>query len=302
MRLNFDSVRSALGRSWKSVKADCSLRTCPNTLLMRSLPQTRAGVTVGQLYYCSVDCFVEAAVQRLTQLSVGRVMEMPHKPRLSIGLVMLSKGLLTDSQLRFAVTESQLTGEKLDTALVRLGFADERMLAAARAAQWGCPVLAQDPTGLLVDADVPQTLLDLCSAVPVHFSTTAKRLLLGFVYRVEHSLLHSVEQVTGCRTEACFITPTELAEQRARLVAGPDYKEVVYDEHLSPSLMAKAVGGFALEVGAREASFAPCQDYVWARLTGKRQTIDLLFRGRNSAQTTRGERFVAPAEAYRSAG
>jgi hypothetical protein len=42
--------------------------------------------------------------------------------------------------------------------------------------------------------------------------------------------------------------------------------------------MGKTVGGFAVEVGAGEARFAHCRDYAWTRLSGKRRTIDLLFR------------------------
>jgi hypothetical protein len=42
--------------------------------------------------------------------------------------------------------------------------------------------------------------------------------------------------------------------------------------------MGKTVGGFAVEVGAREARFAHCRDYAWARLSGKHRTVDVLFR------------------------
>ena len=242
--------------------AVCGLRTCQNTLLMRSVPQSRIGIRMGQLWYCSIDCFVKAARVRFASLSDRRPLEMPHNPRLSVGLVMLSKGYLTDEQYRFALTQSQLSGEELEAVLVRFGFADEWQLASARAAQWGYPVLGRDRISQSVDADIPITLLKTFSAVPLHYSIMAKRLLLGFVYRVEHRLLHSLEQVTGCRAEPCFITPTEFRYQMERLTVAQECREVVLEDPLTPTEMAKTVGGFALEVVAREASLAHCQDYL----------------------------------------
>ena len=119
---------------------------------MRSI-QSRVGINVGQLWYCSVDCFATAARKRFSMLSGASILEMPHHPRLSIGLVMLSKGYLTDDQLRCAMAESRLHGEELEAVLIRLGLVSERQLATARAAQWGYPILGQDRMGQPVEAD-----------------------------------------------------------------------------------------------------------------------------------------------------
>jgi hypothetical protein len=191
---------------------------------------------------------------------------------------MLSKGYLTDAQLRLATSQSQLHGEELETALVRLGLANERQLTAARAAQWGYPVLGQEHIGKPVESDIPSILLQSCSAVPLHCSTAAKRLLLGFVRRVDHSLLNSVEQMTGFRSEPCFIAPTDFTEQMNRLKATPRFEQMAFENVKTPAQIGKTVGGLAVEVGLREARFSHCRDYVWTRLLGKRQTIDVLFR------------------------
>jgi hypothetical protein len=296
MKSPVDFFRALARHGLKNTQAQCALRSCHNALLIGSVPQRRVGIRVGVRWYCSVDCFAEATVSRLGSLASGRLMQMPHKPRLSIGLVLISKGQLTDHQLRYAVAESQLNGERLEAALVRLGLATEKQLAAARAAQWGCPVLAQELLSEAVEADLPATLLQHYSAAPVHYSVLTKRLLLGFVQRVEHTLLHAIEQVAGCRAEPCFITPTESREQMGRLTAAPDYKEVVLEDPLTPAQMARTVGGFALEVSAREASFASCQDFVWTRLSGKRHTVDVLFRGRSLPEVNRGEGDLASEE------
>jgi hypothetical protein len=277
MKLSFGSLLPAVDRGWKSMYEACSLATCRNTLLLRSV-QSRVGINIGQAWYCSVDCFANAARNKFSALSQGGILETPHIPRRSIGLILLAKGTLTDEQLRFAMAQSKLRGEELEDTLVRLGLAHERQLTAARAAQWGYPVLGQDYLGHRVQADIPSILLQTCTAVPLHYSAAAKRFLLGFVSRVEHSLLNALEQVTGSRAEPCFITPSEYAEQMERLTAAPDCEEVVFESPQTPAQMAKTAAGFAVEVAAREARFAHCRGFAWARLSGKRRKIDVLFR------------------------
>ena len=93
MKMLIESLRSAVGREWKNMHSVCALPSCRHTMLIRSVPQRRVGIQVGQLWYCSVDCFREAARLRLAELSDERVVEMPHRPRLSIGLVMVSRVL-----------------------------------------------------------------------------------------------------------------------------------------------------------------------------------------------------------------
>jgi hypothetical protein len=41
--------------------------------------------------------------------------------------------------------------------------------------------------------------------------------------------------------------------------------------------MAKTLGGFALEIGAREAVHVACKSWIWVRLAGKRKIVDVLF-------------------------
>src|SRR5580658_5333444 len=101
------SLLARTGRGWKGMYAECALSGCRNTLLLRSA-QSRVGINVGEQWYCSPDCFAEVASKRFSTPASGAVLEMPHSPRLSIGLLMLSKGYLTDDQLRFATAQSQL--------------------------------------------------------------------------------------------------------------------------------------------------------------------------------------------------
>jgi hypothetical protein len=289
MKLSLVSLLPGSDRGWKSMYSVCAYQECQNTRLMRSV-QSRGGISIGQHWYCSTDCFAVAARKRLSALVGDSSVEMRHSPRLSIGLIMVSKGYLTADQLRSVTTESQSRREELEVTLVRLRMANERQITAARAAQWGYPVLGQDRIGQTIECDIPPTLLRTYSAVPLHFSMAARRFLLGFVYRVEHSMLNSLEVVTEFRAEPCFITPTEFREQTERIITASDTEEVVFEDRMAPAHMAKNIGGFAVEIAAKEAHLVRCREYVWARLTGKGRKVDILFRVAGSPDAARTPR------------
>jgi hypothetical protein len=301
MRLSLGSILPGTDREWKSVYPICGLASCSNKFSARS-KRNRTGISVDRVWYCGVDCFAVAARQRFRAFLNANVVEMPHVPRRSIGLVLLSKGLVSSEQLQFAFEQSHMRGEELEATLVQLGFASERQLAAARAAQWGCPVLGQDGIGQTVVADIPPTLLDTYCAAPIHASAIAKRMVLGFVYRVEHSMLNSLEQITGLRVDPCFITPAERVKQMRHLTHDSSCEEIVFDDPYTPAAMANNVAGFALEVTASEARFAHCRNYIWARLTGKRKRLDVLFRIGDRRQIEKGGGRALPMQGLRAIG
>jgi hypothetical protein len=302
MKLSLELVVSSVERSWKNMHWSCGLEDCQNKLFLRSVPQSRVGIRMGETWYCSVDCFVKATRHRFTVLTSGRSLDMPHIPRVSIASVMLSKGYLTEAELRAAQDQSRLSGEELEALLIHMELVDEWHLASARAIQWGYPVLGRDRISQPVDADLPLTLMKGFSAVPLHYSKSAKRLVMGFVCRVQHSLLHSLEQVTDCKAEPCFITPTELHYQTERLEAACVSREVVLEDSMTPTEMANVVGGLALEIRVKDVKLTRCQDYVWMRLMGKQQMIDVLFRGRRAKVARKCDTFPASARGIQAAG
>jgi len=293
MHMTLKSFLPSINFGWNHVRARCGLATCHNKLLMRPVPTKSAGIRVGQDWYCGVDCFVAAVRSPLAALSARRVMEMPRNPRLSLGLALLSKGFLTEEQLRLATELSRENGVDLEDALVALGWTSEKHLAAARSAQWGYPVVNQERAGRVVEVGIPLSLLRAFSAAPLFYSASNKRLVLGFVERVDHRLLQSIEQVTGNRAEPCFLTHAEF-EAQMRCVALPAlYEEVVAEHDIDPAQMARTLGRYALDAAATDVGFAQCKSWVWARLIGKRRTVDVVFaRTNSSAAPGTGSKFA----------
>jgi hypothetical protein len=277
MSLSLLSFLPSIDRGLRSMKTVCDYSTCRNTQLMRSIPGGRLGVQVGPLWYCSIDCFALASHIKLASLC-NRRPEIARNPRLSLGLALHSKGYLAAEQLRMATAQSHLDEDEIAAKLIGLGLVTERQVAAARSAQWGYPVFAPERIGQTVETNLPPTLLKECNAAPLHYSATAKRILLGFVSRVEHGLLEAIEQMTGCRVEPCFITQSDFDRQWTRVTASQDYTETVVKEPGQPEKMARAVGRVAVDIAAREACFTQCRGLVWARVAGKRGKTDVIFR------------------------
>lgn len=269
------SLVPQLDFGWNRVRAHCGHSACHNKLLMRSVPQNRGGIRVGSHWYCGPDCFSAAIRTPLSTLMTNRLTEMPRNPRLSLGLAMLSRGFLTEDQLRHATSHSQRRGRDLEHTLLQMDLATEKQLAAARAVQWGYPVLQEGPCPM-VRADLPLTFLREFQAAPLHY-LPGKRLVLGFVQRVDPSVLQAIERIVGCRAEPCFLTPTEFEDQAERNATAADYEEAVIEQPGTPAHMAKTLGGFALEIGAREAIHVACKSWIWVRLAGKRKNVDVLF-------------------------
>jgi hypothetical protein len=281
-----ESIVPPIFQGWKSMYTECGHPECRNSLLMRGF-QSRVGVAAGKSWYCGVDCFARAMSVQMIALSMG-TRDAQHIPRVPLELILLSKGYLTDRQLKSASLQSEVSEDSMETILLRLGMASERQIAVARSAQWGYPVLTLDRHGDPVRSDLPRSLLRSYCAVPIHQLDSARRVLVGFVYRVEHSFLSAIEEVTNLRAEPCFITAAECELQINRLPSTPDCEEVMLDADVCLEHLVKIIGGFAVDFTARDARIARCRDHVWLRLLGKRRRIDLLL-GAKSAQPCEGK-------------
>jgi hypothetical protein len=109
-------------------------------------------------------------------------------------------------------------------------------------------------------------------------------LLVGFVHRVEYGLLYAIEQMTGCKTRPCFVTPSDFRLQIQReqlqepLVKEMIFKEMIFERIQTPAEIARILCSSSLEIEADEASFGKCEEYLWARLKSDSEAVDLLFK------------------------
>ena len=137
----------------------------------------------------------------------------PH--RVPLGLLLLSRQQVTIAQLRTVLDHQRAAGHgKIGEWLQDFGFVTEQQVVAALARQWSCPVWRADcsPPGSIPLPEIPVLLLESFRMIPVSFVPATLTLHVAFAGGIAYSMLYAIEQMLGCHTEPCLVSPTVLGE------------------------------------------------------------------------------------------
>jgi hypothetical protein len=195
-----------------------------------------------------------------------------------LGLLLVSRGVLTSGQLVLALAKQKAEGLNLGEAALRLGFATAEQITAAVAAQWSCPVFPLAGRSVSLPIHVPRLLLEQYEMLPVHFVQSDKRLTVGFVSRVQYQMLSTIESMTGCDATPCFITAHDYQRHLHATAESTRENEIVFDRPIPAAEIARLGCNYVSQLGAKEARFGICGDYLWMRIWSREHETDLLFR------------------------
>jgi hypothetical protein len=246
--------------------------------------RSRTGTRCAGNWYCSPGCLETALVDRFTALCQPPPVPRAVQHRIPLGLLMLARGLITQTQLQAALAAQRAGGSrKVGEWLQEMGAIGEQEITAALGMQWCCPVfnLREGPLPACVEL-VPRPLLEFYRMVPVHFAPARRDLYVAFSHAVDYGALYALEQMLRCNTRPCLVgasvmerTLDMLRRQR------PSSAQRVFDSYTEKAEMARIARGYALKVSATEVRMVRCGDYIWLRLEDHRKPVDLLFRVRN---------------------
>jgi Type II secretion system (T2SS), protein E, N-terminal domain len=261
---------------WTGLQEQCAREGCRTTGLRKSLQVCKGGIRLGADWFCSADCFRDGVDCRIRALQDSSApIRTRRDSRVPLGLLLVARGCITSAQWRTAREHQLARGGTMAGILHELHFASEREVAAAVATQWGCPVYSANLQPSEIEAHIPSVLMHMLAMAPVYYAPRPNRLLVGFVHRIEHRVLHTIEGMTSCMTEPCFITASQCDEQIRRL-EGRNL-EVSFERVTSPTEMANIVQSYAFQIGADQARLALCRNHIWARLKREGRPTDLLF-------------------------
>jgi len=201
--------------------------------------------------------------------------------RVPVGLLLLSRGILTAEQLRSALDHQRRTGLNFGEVVQQLGFATPEQVTAAVAAQWACPVFSLGDRRLELQVRIPRQFLELYRMLPVHFVESERRLLIGFVSGIQHQVLYTIGYMTSCTVAPCFITAREY-EQHLYSPSTSFLRddELVFEQIVEIAEMARITTSYVVQLGAERVRMGKCRDYLWVRIWGRKREMDLLFRVR----------------------
>jgi type IV pilus assembly protein PilB len=233
------------------------------------------------MQYCVPEC-LEQALHAAVLTAQPTAAKKGGTHRIPLGLQLLSRKQVTESQLREALAEQRAAGRgRIGDWLLEMGFASEQQITAALARQWSSPVLqTRTPAlNLALLPQIPTLLLNLFQMIPVSFVTATATLHVAFADGVDHSALYAIERMLDCRTEHCVVPPSLLRESLLALGERRSSTEFVFERVSSISELVSIVSNYAVRVSAREIRLAPCPPYHWVRLEcASGQTLNLLLR------------------------
>ena len=262
---------------------DCENLNCPFRSPLRKILRRgkNEGVLLQGRWYCSLDCFEEAITGVFNGLLRLPDEPLPRLHRVPLGLLLLGRGVITDSQLKFALQAQREGGtDRLGRWLIRLGVASAQDVSAALAAQWGCGVfsLERDHRYRECSQMLPFALLDSSHMIPVHYLPASQLLFVAFSEDIDHTALYAVERLVGGHTEPCIVTEAAMnrALEEIRTVSRP--AEIVFETFWDAPEMARTIRDYAVKLNADELILALPRRFVWVRLRASGRSWDLLFR------------------------
>jgi hypothetical protein len=234
-------------------------------------------ICVHGLRYCFPHCFERELMRRLVRMQPTRAVRRTLAHRLPLGLLMLSRADLTDSQLRQTLQEQQRNkGRRIGECMQQLGYVREPQVTAALALQWCCPVLKTLPQQV-VDCGVPRALLRRFQMLPVHLSAATRALHIAFADDIEYPALVAIEEMLDCKTQACLTTSSGLqtAFERMDQQSVPPEKE--FADAREPGDIVRIISSYAAKLPADDVNVVACRDLAWVRVKSGRDPMNLLF-------------------------
>jgi len=262
---------------WRNWPA-CANPSCKGNALKQAVAKRHFGVSVADDWFCSPDCFEHGARQKLWELfSARHHQDRSPALRMPLGLLLVSRGVMTGDQLKASLEKQRAAGGNIGEIVQDMGFATEHQVTAAVAAQWGCPVFALGDRLPPVQVRIPRRLLQHYGMLPVHYSDIGRRLMVGFVTRVQHHVMYTIEQIAACKVTGCFIAASDYQRGLQAFNSTSPENEIVFDRANSTLEIIRMIRSYVNQTGATQARFGMCRDYLWVRVVGRHE-IDLLFR------------------------
>ncbi len=284
--MHWEAWQKLMQDNWQNAFSTCDDQECSSTRLMwRRIWSRHSWIRLQGSRYCAAECFERAAAPCFERARTSTVSAKPVQHRIPLGLLLLSRGRLTNSQLRTALEAQRTHGRgRIGEWLQSLGFATEHQITVALGIQWSCPVLQSTAIAEPNCARMlPLRLLQNFRMLPIQFVASTRVFYLAFSDGLDYTALYAVEQMLHCRTEACLTNRSTLERGLERIAHEPRQGDLHFEGWRGAAEMAHITCDYVLKLGAEEVQVAACGEYIWVRLETGSDSSNLLFRCPNSA-------------------
>ncbi|HMD85768.1 MAG TPA: hypothetical protein VKO18_13820 [Terriglobia bacterium] len=253
--------------------------------LWRDWLEPLRGYTLDGHWYCRPACFEQALASAITQFLPGAAQPPAAAHRVPLGLLMLSRGLVDNEQLKKALKAQKDSGSgRVGEWLRHMGAVSEEQVTQILGLQWSIPVfpLKQSRRFLECAHLVPLPLLEVAEMVPVHHIPTSQHLYVAFTDRINYSALYAVEKMLDCHTEPCLAVQSQVLQALKELRSRPRPVEFLMDSISDPGEMASAILAQVERLGASDVRISGFDGFIWARILALSGYTDILFQAQRN--------------------
>ena len=267
MNLRTETLTGSLKAGWKRFLPELGLPSCPhanNRFLWRNKP----AVLVNGTRYCIDKCLEHALVDSIARVTPLQMHSTAH--RVPLGLLLLSRGSLTEGQLRSALEMQRKEGHGyIGEWLQRLGYVSEEQITSAVARQWSCPILHSRKVNsrTKLAPQIPITLLEAFMMVPVDYVPAFNTLHVAFSGQPDYRPLYAIKEITGCHTEPCMATSAFVRESLARMKYQRPQNEIVFEHVSGITEFARILLSYAARLTPSQIQCVNCGSLVWVQFT-----------------------------------
>ncbi|MGH9343165.1 MAG: hypothetical protein ACRD19_05325 [Terriglobia bacterium] len=266
----------------QSIPYRCENTQCPRGRIARLWRWRRPpGIRLNDAWYCSLPCFEQGALELFSQLNLKASHGRAIRYRLPLGLLLLSKGLISAQHLQDALkAQKESQKGRLGDWLRQHGILTEEQLTGALGVQWGLPVfhLAQSTGFVECAAMAPVHLMEASRMALVHYLPTSRTLYVAFSDGIDFAALRALEQMIECSTQPCVIGETEMQEALDAMRRMPRPTETVLDGDCAPKSLAATTREWAESNKADHVRAVVASENLWVRLENSSLTGHLLFK------------------------
>jgi hypothetical protein len=266
----------------KASSLKCGNSNCPWTrsFWMRRLRQPK-GLWLNDSWYCTAECFEEGARQILGRFSLKTNRGRSTRYRLPLGLLLLSKGLISNQHLQEALkAQRESHAGRLGEWLRQQGLVTEEQLTGALGVQWGLPVFRLTQTAGFAECAglAPLPILEASRMALVHFMPNSRALYVAFSDGIDFTSLRALEQILQSNTQPCVIGEAELAEALDEFRRLPRPSETILECPKSVTELAATAADWVESNKAEKVRVAISTEHLWLRLENAAMMGHLLFR------------------------
>lgn len=239
------------------------------------------GYSLEGRWYCSPECFEHALASSVSQLLRVKPQPPAVTHRAPLGLLMLSRGLVDNDQLKRALKAQKESGAgRVGEWLRHIGAVTEEQVTQVLGLQCSIPVFPLKRSRQFLECAhmVPFPLLEVAEMVPVHHIPTSQHLYVAFVDRVNYSALYALEKMLECHTEPCLAAQSHIIEALEELRGRNRALEILVDNLSEPAEIARSVLEHVMRLGATAVKVSGFDGHIWARINSGSNSTDVLFQ------------------------